>query len=126
LSNATHRFATPEPTVSAVCRRRAMWLGFTPLGRWMSQRGPIIWLCDDTHCHRAARIVYKMPNPDLDALEEAAALEAGTGAGGYLEEIGTTDLAKLTDQQWREFLRRLFVGFEQVLRRKILEGAPPF
>lgn len=67
-----------------------------------------------------------MPAPDLDAFEQAAALEAGATAAGYLEECGTTDLAKLKDAEWREFLRRLFIDFEQVLRRKILNGESPF
>jgi hypothetical protein len=92
----------------------------------MSQGGPVIWLCDDTHCHRAARSIYTMPQPALDAFEEAAAVEAGAQAGAYLEEIGITDLAKLTEPQWQEFLRRVVTGFEQVLRRKILNGESPF
>ena len=67
-----------------------------------------------------------MPAPDLDAFEQAAALEAGATAATYLEECGTTDLAKLHEKEWREFLRRLLTGFEQALRRKILEGESPF
>ena len=67
-----------------------------------------------------------MPAPDLDAYEEAAALEAGAEAAAYLEECGTTDLAKLKDNEWREFLRRVLTGFEQSLRRKILNGEAPF
>jgi hypothetical protein len=67
-----------------------------------------------------------MPDPILDAYEIGAALEAGTEAGGYLEEIGKTDLARLNGDEWREFLHRLFVGFEQVMRRKILGGEAPF
>jgi hypothetical protein len=127
LSNAICRFATKEPTSCAVCRRHAVWLGYAPLrGGWMSQGGPIIWLCDDSHCHRAARSIYTMPQPALDAFETSAALEAGTMAGAYLEDLGTTDLAKLTEPQWQEFLRRVLTGFEQVLRRKILNNEPPF
>jgi hypothetical protein len=67
-----------------------------------------------------------MPAPELDAYEESAALEAGAEAGRYLETCGTTDLAKLRDDEWREFLRRVLTGFEQTLRRKILNGEPPF
>jgi hypothetical protein len=62
-----------------------------------------------------------MPSSVLDAFEAAAALEAAAEAGRYLEEVGTTDLARLTDWEWREFLRRMFTGFEQSLRRKILD-----
>jgi hypothetical protein len=121
MMSAISRFATKEPTVCAVCRRRAMWLGYAP-----KHSGPIIWLCDDNGCHRAARKIYAMPNPILDAYEIGAALEAGAEAGKYLEEVGTTDLAKLKGDEWREFLHRLYVGFEQVMRRKILNNEAPF
>jgi hypothetical protein len=126
LSNAVFRFATGEPTVCAVCRRRAVWLGYTPLKPNLNPRGPVVWLCDDKHCHRAARSIYTMPAPNLDAFEQAAALEAGAEAASYLETCGTTDLAKLKDHEWHEFLRRLLTGFEQTLRRKILNGEAPF
>jgi hypothetical protein len=126
MSTATARFATKEPTSCAVCRRHAIWVGYAPLvGKWQNFGGPVVWLCDDDGCHRAARSVYHMPNPTLDAFEIGAALEAGANAGGYLEEIGATDLSKLSAEEWREFLRRLITGFEQVLRRKILGNEAP-
>jgi Family of unknown function (DUF6511) len=121
-----HRFTTREPTICAVCRRRAVWLGYSPMSKHLSPQGPVVWLCDDEGCHRAARSAYAMPNKELNDLEQSAALEAGAMAGRYLDQIGITDLAKLTDQQWREFLRRLLTGFEQTLRRKILDGESPF
>ena len=67
-----------------------------------------------------------MPTKTLDAFEIGAALEAAAGAGKYLETVGTTDLALLSDSEWREFLRLMFTGFEEVLRRKILGDEPPF
>jgi hypothetical protein len=67
-----------------------------------------------------------MPESILDAYEIGAVLEAGAGAGKYLEEIGVTDLAALDAGQWREFLRRIVTGYEWALRRKILENEPPF
>jgi hypothetical protein len=67
-----------------------------------------------------------MPSDVLDAYEIGSALEAGRLAGQYLEEIQKTDLALLSADEWREFLRRLIVGFEQIMRRKILENEAPF
>ena len=58
---------------------------------------------------------------DAGRLRDRAALEAGAEAGVYLEEISKTDIATLDAGEWREFLRRLFVGYELALRRKILE-----
>jgi hypothetical protein len=127
VSTIRQRFATRVPTVCAVCRRRAVWLGHAPLGNRLTRNGPTIWLCDNSDCHRSAWRLHQMPSSVLDAFEEASALEAAAEAGRYLEEVGTTDLARLTDQEWREFLRRMFTGFEQALRRKILdrEDNPP-
>jgi hypothetical protein len=127
MSDALQRFATDEPAVCAVCRRRAVWLGYAPFqGTQIAEDEPLVWLCDDPHCHRAARSAYTMPPPTLDAFEKLAAIEAGQLGGAYLEEIGITDLAKLSETQWREFVRRILVGFEQALRRKIVNGESPF
>jgi hypothetical protein len=118
-AHVANRFATKEPTLCAVCRRHAVWLGYP-------NRPPIVWLCDDNDCHAAAKHVYKMTKQILDDYEIGAALEAGRGAGAFLEELGTTDLAKLTAGQWREFLRRIVVGYEHAIRDKILNHELPF
>jgi hypothetical protein len=83
-------------------------------------------LCNDDGCIAAAKKVYVMPEEMLDAYEIGSALEVGANAGTYLEEIGKTDLKLLDDGEWREFLRRLYVGFEHAMRRKILNNEPPF
>ena len=62
----------------------------------------------------------------LDEFEIGAVLEAGASAGKYLESIGVTDMATLDAGQWRKFLRRIVIGYEHALRRKILEHEPPF
>lgn len=121
MTSVLARFATSEPTVCAVCHRHAVWLGYRP-----KRRGPIIWLCDSNSCHAAARKVYGIAQGVLDAYELGAALEAGVDAGTYLDAIGKSDLASLTSDEWREFLRRVVVGFEHALRRMILQNEPPF
>jgi hypothetical protein len=122
MSNVISRFATKQPTVCAVCRRHAVWLGTTP----QPNRMPVLWLCDDNSCHQAAKGLFKMSSSILDAYEIGSALEAGAEAGKYLDEIKKTDLATLSGDEWREFLRRIIVGFEQIMRRKILEHEVPF
>jgi hypothetical protein len=119
--NVVRRFATKEPTLCAVCRRRAEWLGYNNGGR-----SAVIWLCNEDDCIAAGKVIYNMPQQMLDAYEATALLEAGDKAGGYLDEIGITDLARLDRDQWREFLRRIVVGYEEVLRRKILNNEGPF
>ena len=112
MSSPIARFATNEPTLCAVCRRGAVWLGYSA----HPHRGPVIWLCDDNGCHAAAKRIYAMSQGSLDAYEHAAAVEAGAQAGSYLDEIGQSDLARLSNQQWQEFLRRIIVGFEHEWR----------
>jgi Family of unknown function (DUF6511) len=121
-SSLITRFATKDPALCAVCRRHAWAVGYHHGG----QRAPIVWLCDHGGCHAAARKIYAMPQQILDAYECGAALEAGDAAGRYLDEIGITDLARLDRDQWREFLRLIITGFEQAMRRKILNNEAPF
>lgn len=117
------RFATAQPTVCAICRRHAVWLGYAP-----SKPAPLptIWLCDDAYCHAAAAKVYAMPKAQLEAYELGAVLETGTVAVSYLETVGQTDLAQLDREQWREYLRLLLTSYEHILRRKILSDEPAF
>ena len=67
-----------------------------------------------------------MSAEQFDEYELGAMLEAGRDAGGYLDEIGKTDLALLSDEEWREFLFRLLTGYEQALRQKLINDEPPF
>lgn len=104
----------------AICRRRHVNIGYAP-----SERAQVKWVCDDcmrTTTSTAAgpqpliKKVYHMPRRELDRYEEQA-LEAGGDAGGaYLDSIGKTDLAALEEDEWKEFLRRVFVGYTDGMR----------
>ena len=67
-----------------------------------------------------------MSAEQFDEYELGAILEAGREAGRYLDEIGKTDLKVLDHDEWREFLFRLLTGYEQALRRKLLDNEPSF
>jgi hypothetical protein len=49
---------------------------------------------------------------DPNERERAALGDAGARAGGYLDAIGETDLARLTPLQWGHFLLELCQGYE--------------
>jgi hypothetical protein len=119
--NNLRRFATKEPTCCGVCRRRAWSIAYAP-----NTRAPLLWLCDETNCISLGKTVYNMAQKDLDAFELIALNEAGHDAGGYLDEIGVTDLAQLEPEQWITFLKRVQLGFEKHLREKLLSHAAPF
>jgi hypothetical protein len=122
---AAYTLHTKKPAACAVCRRRAVWLGYTPVDKWLTPQGPVIWLCDDAACHGAGKVIYKMPREKLDAIERSASLEAGAEAAQFLEGCGTTDLAKLSPEQWREFCHRFVLTFEKSIRRAILDENKP-
>jgi hypothetical protein len=121
-STVVSRLHTKQPTACAVCRRRACWLGFAPVDKHLTPRGPVLWLCKHPYCHGAGKAIYYMSNSRFDEIEQAAALEAGAEAARYLESCGTTDLAHLRDDEWREFLRRVVSGFGTAMRRKVIDA----
>jgi Family of unknown function (DUF6511) len=122
MHHAIIRYATKVPTVCAVCRRHAWWIGYSRRPHAVRN---ITWLCNRNQCHAVARRFYAMSGEQFDEYELGAMLEAGRSAGSYLDEIGKTDLKLLSGEEWREFLFRLLTGYEQALRRKLLNGEPP-
>jgi hypothetical protein len=119
--NSLRRFATKEPTVCAVCRRRAWSIGYAEGYR----SSPLLWLCDNIECISLAKKVYRMKQQELDFFEMLALEDAGNEAGAYLDEINQTDLAKLTPEQWLTFRRRLVFGFGERLRHRLQSPAAP-
>ena len=56
---------------------------------------------------------------DLDRYEELALQAGGQEAGAYLEQIGKTDLALLTPEEWESFLRLVLIGYADRMREQI-------
>lgn len=109
-----------------ICKRRHDNLGFTT----NSKTNPIKWLCweclDDTHNGIRSKLpkVYHMPKRQLDEFE-ARALEDGGNAGGeYLDSIGKTDLATLTEEEWATFWRLGFVAYSDSMREIVSREVP--
>ena len=107
-THLTNRFATREPAGCAVCHRHAVWIGYHRGGR-----SPIVWLCDDSGCHAAAKRVYAMPilpdggspvwmrdRPYCTALRSTPASSVCTSvaANGPLSSICKAIAAHLLDQ----------------------------
>lgn len=62
---------------------------------------------------------------ELDACEKMATGLAGEEAGAYLDELGKTDLATLTQEEWQTFLSRIVTGFEKYMQKIIYGGNEP-
>ena len=66
-----------------------------------------------------------MSAQQFDEYELGAMLEAGRKAGSYLDEIGKTDLKLLSAKSGANSCSRLLTGYEEALRRKLINNEPP-
>lgn len=108
-----------HPASCIVCGRRPEGYGYTP-----TARHAIAWACTD-HLPEA-RMAYHMPRTKLDAFEQVALRDAGDMAGAYLDSIGETDLAKLSEEQWLIFRKTMLEEFGESMRRQIDKDGAPF
>lgn len=100
-------------TPCAVCRRS------THEGRALSTPDSLTHFCCDT-CIKA----WIMRGPNIVQNERSAAIKGGEAAGVYLEEIGKTDLADMTEGEWAEFCTRLYVAACDALREWADDSIP--
>lgn len=75
-----------------------------------------------TACAPFAGVVPMIATTDL---ESAALAAGGDQAGQYLDEIGKTDLATLTGDEWGAFLAKVLEGYSTHMR-EAAAAAPPF
>jgi nitrogenase molybdenum-iron protein alpha/beta subunit len=101
-----------------ICRRRAGCNGVGKPGR----QG---WACDACGILLAKRAI-RMSEEAFDEFEIRAIDAAGDEAGSYLDDIGKTDLADLTPDEWRHFLRTFLRAVGSCIRREVEKGTPPF
>lgn len=72
-------------------------------------RKPPVYCCSMDCLDIAARLKGEPMTP-LNALETGAAAKASEAAGEYLEQIGKTDLATMTDAEWFGFLAHAYAA----------------
>ena len=94
------------------CGRRQRGFGFAP-----RRHDPITWACSPECSKMSAKARFM--DHDLDRYEELALLAGGQEAGAYLEQIGKTDLALLTPEEWESFLRLVLIGYADRMREQI-------
>ena len=116
-SAATH--ATTDPGICAVCRRRHDNLAYAP-----TPRHPLKWVCAE--CVPLAKGIYHMPRAQIDEFERKALNDAGEAAGAYLDEIGKTDLADLTEEEWAAFWERGLMGYSESMKEQATKLWAPF
>jgi hypothetical protein len=107
-----------NPHICFICRRRA---GANGVGSPRRQG----WVCNACGIPLGKRVIH-MSDEAFDEFEISAIEEAGNEAGAYLDDLGKTDLATLTPDEWRHFLRTFLRAFETNVRRRVESGTTPF
>lgn len=105
--------------VCGVCARSATGFGYAP-----RTGQSILWVCDDPDCLQVAKDTYTMKQDQFSRLESLAAGKGGAEGGQFLDDIGKTDLATLTPDEWHEFLRRIVAGYRKALSQSLRNEAP--
>lgn len=111
--------------ICAVCARPGTGHGWAPPPTYPGYvQPPIAWLCDDPDCIPIARTTYTMRQDKFRRIDSLAAVEGGQAMGAYLDEIGKSDLAELTEDEWCEACRRLVGGYRVALVTTLKEESP--
>ena len=103
-------------SLCAVCRREARGFGWFDAGfkvldprRDRTRRRLCSRTCQDI-CHRRRGMIDPTPN------EQAAMAAGGDAAGEYLEGLGKSDLATLSQPEWRQLIEIVVTGYCDALR----------
>jgi hypothetical protein len=105
----------------AICGRAARGFAFTP--RWSPDR--------ESHAACSVRCLNILSVEgrnvfNLNFYETQAIDAASDRAGAYLDELGKTDLATMTSDEWRTLLTTVFVTATAKIQRLSEENAVPF
>lgn len=110
-----------DEAVCGVCARQSVGFGYTPD---FNRTRPIIWVCDDPECLQIASESYTMKQQEYSRIEALARDHGGAEGGAYLDTIGKTDLATMTEDQWREFLSKVIGGYREFLKAETGRRSP--
>jgi len=95
-----------------------------------AQGGPVTvgghLCCGDPRCVAGALHWVNVGYPGGTHYEREAIRLGGRAGGKFLQEVGQTDMAKLSREQWETFLVRILPTYRTELRRLGEENAPPF
>lgn len=94
---------TPCP----ICRRQCRGLSFNP--KLTGVRAPVRHACSARHLELAIAMIDPTQH-ELEAMEHAGAM-----GGEYLEQLGKTDLAALSFEEWSTFIDAVCTGYVEKL-----------
>lgn len=108
--------------VCFVCARPAIGYGYTPPRTKSVDQ--IAFCCDDPECLAIASRTYSMTQLEFGRIDQLAAGDGGEKGGEYLDKIGKTDLATLTEEEWQQFLLAVVGGYRDALKGRLRNEAP--
>ena len=103
-----------------ICRRDARGYGFAP--RYIREEAPDSKQCS-RRCQNITARLKGMIDPNKHETNALAA--ASISAGAYVEEIGKTDLANWSEQEWATLIDVAVTAFQDFLRQAYADD-PPF
>lgn len=110
-----------DPADCWICKRRAIGVGIGPPDNDKWAKNPR-WICED--CVTVARETRNMRN--MDPYELIARRDASDKAGEYLDGLGKSDLADMTEEEWLKLWDIGIKEFGASIRRQVQEGSAPF
>ncbi len=99
-------------------------MGYIPKRHKPIRADEITWVCDADL--KFAKAVHHMKKGDWNRIEEEALRAGGDAAGAYLDKIGKTDLAVLTEEEWLTMLATFEEGRGRAMREKLEAHTAPF
>jgi hypothetical protein len=100
------------PYPCAVCNRGSAGFAFSAPG---AHAAPAFFC--SMHCSEVWMVAHRNKIV-LTRDETTAALAGGKAAGAYIEQLGRTDMARLSRVEWAEFCERLTRGYLEELQRQ--------
>ena len=80
---------------------------------------PYIWLCENIKCMEAKERIYAMSDRDYEENVEKALWIGGQAGGAYLDKIGKTDLATLTNEEYLIYLKTILRHMEEEMLKNV-------
>jgi hypothetical protein len=98
------------PQFCALCKREIE----INLWRWSGTiNSQVVWACSSEHLVAAVHLDAR--DDTMSEIQEQARILAGKSAGKYLNQIEKTDMADMTSEEWKEFLRILIDAYADAL-----------
>jgi hypothetical protein len=112
--------------MTCICSRAPRGFAFHRVDIHPFERPPPAHACSMTCLDIIAQRNGAAMPKDLNPVETKAVASASEAAGEYLEQIGETDLSRLTPEQWQGFVGHVWKCCAGEMQRLFDEGEVPF